>query len=82
MSELFDVDGVGVMDDGATVGGNNDEMGNKEEELVFVVDSIGFVIVVGIGIGIVAVGAVSVPNSVTVSVFVSVSVFVMIPTSV
>lgn len=72
-----DVDGVGVMDDGATVGGNNDEMGNKEA-LVFVVVSIG--VVVGI-VGTVAV-AVSVTNSVFVSVSVIVSVFVMIPTSV
>lgn len=40
MSELFDVDGVGVMDNGATVGGNMDEMG-KKEELVWLAVSVG-----------------------------------------
>lgn len=43
MSVLFDVDGVGVMDVGATVGGNMDEMGEKEELVWFVAVAVGVV---------------------------------------
>lgn len=56
MSELFDVDGVGVMDNGATVGGNMDEMG-KKEELVW--------LAVAVGLGGVVVGGLFVTVSVS-----------------
>lgn len=48
MSELFNVDGVGVMDNGATVGGNMDEMG-KKEELVWLVVAVAVVVVIVVG---------------------------------
>lgn len=43
--------GVGVMDDGATVGGNNDEMGNKLE-LVFAVTVVDGVVVVAVAVAV------------------------------
>lgn len=48
MSVLFDVDGVGVMDVGATVGGNMDEMGEKEELVWFVAVAVAVGVVGGL----------------------------------